>query len=149
MFHHASFAEPLLSTMYSGYLDVPSSSSHFHYVFIESQQKPATDPVVLWLNGGPGCSSLEGMLYENGPYWVQPDATLKANPWTWNNATNMIYVEGPAGVGFSYTDVPSGLIHNDTTSQAEYLEAVISFYAKYPEYLSQPFFISGESYAGV
>lgn len=47
---------PLLSPMWSGYVDLPGGK-HLHYMFIESMNAPATDPVLLWLNGGPGCSS--------------------------------------------------------------------------------------------
>ena len=51
---------------YSGYLNF--SRSNYHYVFFDSQHDPDNDPLVLWLNGGPGCSSLIGMVYENGPF---------------------------------------------------------------------------------
>lgn len=51
---------------YSGLLDFTNAT--FHYVFFDSQRDPDNDPVILWLNGGPGCSSLLGMVYENGPF---------------------------------------------------------------------------------
>ncbi|KAI2595124.1 cathepsin A, partial [Homo sapiens] len=57
---------------YSGYLK-GSGSKHLHYWFVESQKDPENSPVVLWLNGGPGCSSLDGLLTEHGPFLVQPD----------------------------------------------------------------------------
>eukprot|EP01084_Bolivina_argentea_P106693 190871_1 len=68
---------------YSGYLDA-TSSHHLHYWFQESQNDPANDPVVLWLNGGPGCSSLDGLLYEQGSIHVYDNATLWNNPYSWN-----------------------------------------------------------------
>lgn len=97
--------------------------------FVESQSDPTSDPVVLWLNGGPGCSSLDGFLSENGPlhvcdlgkescnlafmkvymfgFWfkVKDDGnTLYENPYSWNKIANVIYLESPAGVGYSYDD---------------------------------------------
>ncbi len=51
---------------YSGYLNF--NTGKYHYIFFESQSNPTRDPVILWLNGGPGCSSLIGMVYENGPF---------------------------------------------------------------------------------
>lgn len=88
---------------YSGYLR-GSGSKRLHYWFVESQKDPQSSPVVLWLNGGPGCSSLDGLLTEHGPFLVQPDgATLKYNPYSWNLIANVLYLESPAGVGFSYS----------------------------------------------
>lgn len=57
--------------------------------------------------------------------------------------TDVVYLESPAGVGFSYTDEPSGLIHDDNKTQAENLEAMLNFYAKYPEYLNRPLYLTG------
>lgn len=57
----------------------------FHYVYFESQTNPDKDPLLLWLNGGPGCSSLLGMVYENGPFVFEHNTTnLKLNPYSWN-----------------------------------------------------------------
>nr|XP_015220534.1 PREDICTED: lysosomal protective protein [Lepisosteus oculatus] len=98
---------------YSGYLNV-SGSKHLHYWFLESQKDPAGSPVVLWLNGGPGCSSLDGLLTEHGPFLIQDDgASLKYNPYSWNTIANMLYLESPAGVGFSYSD-DKDYVTNDT-----------------------------------
>lgn len=43
-----------------------SHGKNLFYYFIESERKPSEDPVVLWLNGGPGCSSFDGFVYEHG-----------------------------------------------------------------------------------
>lgn len=69
--------------MYSGYVNLPGTSKYYHYVFVPSTGNKATDPVVLWLNGGPGCSSLDGFFYEHGPYKFGPgleNITLVENP---------------------------------------------------------------------
>ena len=53
--------------------------------FVESQNSPKQDPVVLWLNGGPGCSSLDGLLSEHGPFRVSDDGkSINENPYAWN-----------------------------------------------------------------
>jgi len=66
-----------------------------HYVFVTSQQNKSTDPVVLWLNGGPGCSSMLGLISENGPFSI-PDGsdnfTQNENPWSWNRVANVLYL---------------------------------------------------------
>ena len=59
----------LPSKQYSGYLDV-SKTKHYHYWFVECENNPKDAPVVLWLNGGPGCSSLIGLVYEHGPFRI-------------------------------------------------------------------------------
>uniref|UniRef100_F6Y403 Carboxypeptidase n=1 Tax=Ciona intestinalis TaxID=7719 RepID=F6Y403_CIOIN len=133
---------------YSGYLDA-TSTKHLHYWFVESQNNPATDPVVLWLNGGPGCSSLDGLLSENGPLHVNNDGeTLYANPYSWNKIANVLYLESPAGVGYSYDDNNDVKTSDDEVSQHNY-NALVDFFKKFPEFVKNPFFVSGESYGGI
>lgn len=76
----------------------------FHYVFFESQKDPENDPLLLWLNGGPGCSSLIGMVYENGPFvFAKPGSVnFEINEFAWNKKANLLYIESPGGVGFSH-----------------------------------------------
>eukprot|EP01119_Soliformovum_irregulare_P005232 TRINITY_DN1683_c0_g1_i1.p1 TRINITY_DN1683_c0_g1~~TRINITY_DN1683_c0_g1_i1.p1 ORF type:complete len:448 (-),score=60.27 TRINITY_DN1683_c0_g1_i1:42-1328(-) len=142
-----------LGSQYSGYINVnETTGNHMHYWFVESFGNPATDPLVLWLNGGPGCSSLDGYLYEQGPFKFsgsQEDLTLVSNPWTWTSMANMIFLEAPVGVGFSYSDTPSEYATSDTVT-AHYNHMFLrKFLQKYPAYKNHQLWIAGESYAGV
>ncbi|XP_030067888.1 lysosomal protective protein isoform X2 [Microcaecilia unicolor] len=133
---------------YSGYLNV-SESKYLHYWFVESQVDPSTSPVVLWLNGGPGCSSLYGLLTEHGPFLIQPDgSSLEYNPYSWNMVANVLYLESPAGVGFSYSD-DKNYVTNDTEVALNNYLALKEFFRLFPEYSKNDFFITGESYGGV
>nr|XP_004663956.2 lysosomal protective protein isoform X1 [Jaculus jaculus] len=133
---------------YSGYLKA-SDSKHFHYWFVESQKDPKNSPVVLWLNGGPGCSSLDGFLTEHGPFLIQPDGvTLEYNPYAWNLIANMLYIESPAGVGFSYSN-DKEYATNDTEVAQNNFEALQDFFRLFPEYKDNKLFLTGESYAGI
>ena len=97
---------------YSGYLDA-SPTKHLHYVFVSSLTDPINDPVVLWFNGGPGCSSLLALFQEHGPYVIDDgEYFIKDNPEPWNKRANILYLESPAGVGFSIAGVPSDSQHN-------------------------------------
>ncbi|KAK1337687.1 hypothetical protein QTO34_002320 [Cnephaeus nilssonii] len=149
---------------YSGYLR-GSGSKHLHYWFVESQKDPKSSPVVLWLNGGPGCSSLDGFLTEHGPFLVQPDGvTLEYNPYSWNlvravlfvlwdvwalgRIANVLYLESPAGVGFSYSK-DKYYATNDTEVAQSNFEALQDFFRLFPEYKDNELFLTGESYAGI
>jgi carboxypeptidase C (cathepsin A) len=67
----------LPSKQYSGYLNVTNSGTHLHYWLVQSESNPATDPTIVWFNGGPGCSSLDGFVYEQGPFEFNRDGSIK------------------------------------------------------------------------
>ena len=88
------------TTWYSGYLPVDGQYGGklmMHYIFISSPN-PTSDPISLWLNGGPGCSSLEGLFQEMGQLWVdESDPTkLVLNTNAWTNISSMLFLEAPA-----------------------------------------------------
>eukprot|EP00700_Malawimonas_jakobiformis_P003004 EC725415.1.p1 GENE.EC725415.1~~EC725415.1.p1 ORF type:complete len:202 (+),score=24.41 EC725415.1:62-667(+) len=134
---------------YSGYLVANASAdSKLFYWFTESQNDPANDPFVLWLQGGPGCSSMIGLFNELGPYKVQPDLTLQDNPYSWNTVANMLFLDQPVGTGYSYFGRQDGLVINQEQMAENVYTALIAFFGMFPQYLNNPFFITGESYAG-
>jgi len=148
----------LPSKVYSGYLDVnwANETRNMHYVFIEAEHEPSLAPVVFWTNGGPGCSSMEGLMTEFGPFtFAKTDPSrLVRNPFTWNVASNILYLEQPVGVGFSYREAHKGdnldkLVVTDEIAAEDNYQALRRFFALFPEYSRNKFFISGESYAGV
>nr|CAD2141335.1 unnamed protein product [Meloidogyne enterolobii] len=134
---------------YSGYLQV--SNYHFlHYWFVESQNDPENDPIIFWFNGGPGCSSMDGLLKEMGPYLVNPDGrSLRLNKYSWNKNASVVYIESPVGVGYSYSEAWSLIEIDDEQTAKENYEALKQFFEIYPSFRNNYLFISGESYAGV
>lgn len=113
--------------------------------FFESRNDPENDPVILWLNGGPGCSSMLGMFFELGPARMSKDHIPHNNPWSWNSNASVIFLEQPVNVGFSYGS--SGV--TDTIAAGKDAYAMLSlFFHQFPEYAHQDFHLSGESYGG-
>ncbi|XP_073415449.1 lysosomal protective protein-like [Dendrobates tinctorius] len=132
---------------FSGYLNA-SDGKHFHYWFVECQTDSRSCPLVLWLNGGPGCSSITGLLTEHGPFLINPDgSTLKNNKYSWNKIANVLYLESPAGVGFSYSDDKNYVIGDAQTARDNY-QALKDFFRLFPEFTKNDFYITGESYGG-
>jgi serine carboxypeptidase-like clade 2 len=134
---------------YAGYISVDDVAGRsLFYWFTESQGNPSKDPVVVWLTGGPGCSSLLALFSENGPYFPTKDANLEYNSFSWNRIANMLWIESPAGVGFSYSNRTSDYtVGDDRTSQDSY-NFLVSFFQKYPQFKGNDFWITGESYGG-
>ena len=138
----------LPSKWYSGYLH-GSDSSRLFYIFVEAEEvAPASAPVTLWLNGGPGCSSLDGFWEELGPFSVKADGTLELRPFRWNRLSNMLFIEAPVGVGLSYSLTQSYKNDDDRTA-IENSEALNHFFTLFPTLKANPFYLSGESYAGI
>ncbi|CAL2032403.1 unnamed protein product [Caenorhabditis brenneri] len=133
---------------YSGFLRA-WTDKYFHYWFTESSHDPSKDPLVLWLNGGPGCSSLDGLIEELGPFHVKDYGnSVYYNEYSWNKFANVLFLESPAGVGFSYATNFNVTTSDDDVSLHNYL-ALVDFLSKFPEYKGRDFWITGESYAGV
>jgi carboxypeptidase C (cathepsin A) len=143
------WAGELPSPWYSGFLPV-GASKKLHYVFVEAEVDPANKPLLLWLNGGPGCSSLDGLMYEHGPLLVSHDgAKLVRNPFAWSTMANVLYLEAPAGVGFSWSTNPSDYHTGANQTSTDNMEALLQWYELFPEYRTNRFMISGESYGGI
>ena len=134
--------------VYSGYLNTTIENHTLFYIYTPSQNNPDTDPLFLWLNGGPGCSSLFGMLGENGPVIFDRDSgEMKLNPFSWNKNSNLLFIEQPAGVGFSETN-DTEFEWNDDLMAENLLFGVKDFINEF-NLKGRPFLITGESYAGV
>lgn len=128
----------------SGYLDV-GESKHFFFWFFEARENPKDAPVVLWLNGGPGCSSMTGLFMELGPCSVNKDGSEDTyNKYSWTRKTNMIFLDQPTNVGFSYGDGVS-----NTVAAGKDVYALLNlFFSQYNQYADNDFHIAGESYGG-
>ncbi|KAF1329201.1 Serine protease family s10, partial [Globisporangium splendens] len=132
----------------AGYVELPNKKDdHYFYWFFESRSDPSTDPLVLWLTGGPGCSSLMALFTENGPCHVLPDLTTTINPYSWTNNANVIWLDQPTDVGFSY-GVDADLDHNEDDVQENIYWFLQSFLDTHPEFIGRPLYLTGESYAG-
>ncbi|WCJ33313.1 serine carboxypeptidase-like 45 [Euphorbia peplus] len=142
---------PVSFNQYGGYITIDQSQNRaLFYYFVEAESDPASKPLVLWLNGGPGCSSLgAGAFSEHGPFRPAGGANLTINEYSWNKVANMLYLESPAGVGFSYSANKSFYnLVNDTITAHDNVVFLQNWFLKFPEYKDRPFFITGESYAG-
>ncbi|THH31031.1 hypothetical protein EUX98_g3169 [Antrodiella citrinella] len=133
---------------HSGYLDI-SDGRHLFFWFFESRHDPQDAPLMLWLNGGPGCSSIaSGLLFENGPCFVAEggNSTVR-NAHSWNEAVNIIYLDEPVGTGYSYASDGSKV---DTLADLtiDVYAFLVMFLEKWPQYATAPFHLAAESWGG-
>ncbi|CAD5231845.1 unnamed protein product [Bursaphelenchus xylophilus] len=138
---------------YSGYLKAsPDGKDLFFYWLTEAAVNSETAPLLIWLNGGPGCSSVGGLLAEYGPFYVTKDGNnLVENIFAWNREFNILFLESPIGVGFSYEvgDPLKYSIGDDETADLNF-HALVDFFSRVqPRYRHRRWFLTGESYAGI
>ncbi|CAN4086573.1 unnamed protein product [Withania somnifera] len=135
---------------FSGYVTVDDKKQRsLFYYFVEAETDPSSKPLVLWLNGGPGCSSLGvGAFSENGPFRPRGKVLVK-NEHSWNKEANMLYLESPIGVGFSYSaNTSSYETVNDEVTARDNVVFLLRWFHKFPQYSKSNLFLTGESYAG-
>ncbi|KAK1226689.1 hypothetical protein PQX77_010333 [Marasmius sp. AFHP31] len=149
------FCDPTVN-VYTGYLDVSAGAKHLFFYFFESRRDPKNDDVLMWINGGPGCSSSLGLLMELGPCSIDMNNTAYTsptsngtiwNPYGWNEVANVFFLDQPVGVGFSYADY--GETVETTEDAAKDIHAFVSiFFESFKEFKGRKFHMSGESYGG-
>jgi len=169
------FCDPSSPLSVSGYFGVKgskyestsNSKQYFYWMFEKRSSSPSQEsiprgksnesvgnssseqiPFVIWLNGGPGCSSLLGLLVENGPCLVQPDGeSTEINPYSWTEAAHVLWLDQPAGVGYSSGE--RGDFNEDMIGEDAYYFLQSFFQSDFgKKYKDLPLYITGESYAG-
>lgn len=128
-------------------VDPAHSGRLFYWLFEPTGAPPEDADVLIWLNGGPGCSSMDGLFLENGPFRVREDGTLDVNEHSWNDKAYLLYVDQPVGTGFSYTS-QNAYAKNDEMINAGFYAFLQAFYALHPSLAGRRLFFSGESHAG-
>ncbi|KAH6789227.1 serine carboxypeptidase-like 50 [Perilla frutescens var. frutescens] len=138
----------------SGYLTVSSTTgSAIFYTFYEAQNSynkasNSHTPIVIWLQGGPGCSSMLANFYELGPWLVKQDLSLGPNPGSWNTIFGLLFLDNPIGSGFSIAASPEEIPRNQHDVAKHLYIAIKNFIGLDSSFKTRPVYITGESYAG-
>ncbi|XP_056844796.1 serine carboxypeptidase-like 10 isoform X3 [Raphanus sativus] len=148
------FEGPLPFELETGYIGIGEEEDiQLFYYFIQSEKNPKEDPLLIWLNGGPGCSSLGGLLFENGPLAFKFEvyngnlASLISTSYSWTQVANIIFLDQPVGSGFSYSRTPLDKT-SDTNEVKMIHEFLQKWLSKHPQFFSNPFYVIGDSYSG-
>lgn len=154
--HLPGFDGPLPFSLETGYVEVDESNGvQLFYYFVQSEKDPGRDPLVLWMQGGPGCTGFSGLVYEMGPLRFDIQGYrgglpgLLYRPETWTKVSNIIFVDTPVGAGFSYSTSKEGCKTSDTMAVKRLVVFLKKWLDEHPQFLSNPLFVGGESYCGI
>ncbi|XP_054262440.1 venom serine carboxypeptidase-like [Macrosteles quadrilineatus] len=135
------------TTSYSGFLTTNKScGNNLFFWFFPAQQDWENAPLVLWLQGGPGGSSMFGLFEENGPFNSFPEG-LKTRKYSWNVKNNLLFIDQPVGTGYSFT-TNKCYAENQTVIGENLYSALVQFLQLFPNLQKNKFIVTGESYAG-
>jgi cathepsin A (carboxypeptidase C) len=141
--YNSFFPEPELHGLIE--INEEKDDKIFYWLF-PSRDDPDKDPLVIWLTGGPGCSSELAIFYENGPMKLEDGEAVKQDI-SWNNRSNLLYIDQPIGTGFSDAD-PADIPKFEQGVADQFEIFIVKFYEKFPAFKGRDLFITGESYAG-
>ncbi|KAI0005105.1 alpha/beta-hydrolase [Russula compacta] len=122
-------------------------ASHLYFVLIKPRRTADRERIIFWFNGGPGCSSFDGLMMEIGPWRVDGNGGFKVVEGGWEEYTTMVYIDQPAGTGFSYASTDR-YAHGLPEASVQFLEFLRNFYSVFPEYRTMDTYFAGESFAG-
>lgn len=163
------YPHPLPSPWYSGFLhyELNGVQIHSHYVYVEADENASEAPLIYWSNGGPGASSLFGLMTELGPL-LMSDLSLETqeyketgiptplyNPSSWTKLGSILILDAPAPVGFSYCNDSldgkgdSCMAWTDELASENTYLALQEFFKRFPSLSSRDLYLTGESYAGI
>ncbi|GMM34866.1 hypothetical protein DASC09_021910 [Saccharomycopsis crataegensis] len=132
--------------MFAGYVDIDQSIDEKYFFFrFNKTQASNNNRLIFWYNGGPGCSSMDGALLESGPLFVNQEGKLEYKKGTWLETGDLVYVDQPAGTGFSETEQPDSELNKIADDMLTFFE---KYFALFPEDLGKEIYLGGESYAG-
>jgi carboxypeptidase C (cathepsin A) len=144
-------------TMYSGYVNVTSEDYLFYWFFESKQSAGQKAPLMLWSNGGPGCSAMEGATTENGPMvldmikqsYAISVGELSDNPYSWVDQANVLYVDQPRYVGFSFgTANPPNYVLSSVDAGKDIVTFLLGWMGLFPDFAGREVILSSESYGG-
>ncbi|XP_033131152.1 serine carboxypeptidase-like 2 [Brassica rapa] len=149
------FEGPLPFELETGYIGVGEEEEvQLFYYFIKSERNPKEDPLLLWLSGGPGCSSIHGLLFENGPLTMKLEEyngtlpSLVSTTYSWTKTTSIIFLDQPVGTGFSYSRTQLVDKPSDSGEAKRVHEFLQKWLGKHEEFISNPLYVGGDSYSG-
>lgn len=130
----------------------PEAAGKIFYWFFEARGPEVVvndqTPLLIWLNGGPGASSMTGLLTEMGPYRITPEGKLIPHAQSWTQLGHMLFIDQPVGTGYSSVRDDSGYVNTQEQLAEQLYRALQGFYWRHPEYAANPVYVCGESYAG-
>ncbi|KAL0449425.1 UNVERIFIED_CONTAM: Serine carboxypeptidase-like 16 [Sesamum latifolium] len=139
----------------TGYIGVGEEDEvQLFYYFVESENDPQRDPLILWLTGGPGCSGFSGLVYEIGPLAFDVEAfdgsfpSFITNPYSWTKVANIIFIDSPVGTGFSYATTSQAYNNSDTKSVEHNYWFLRKWLLNHSEFAKNRLYVAGDSYGG-
>ncbi|KAI1301979.1 Alpha/Beta hydrolase protein [Xylaria venustula] len=146
--HLPGVPEGDLVKMHAGHIEItPEHNGNVFFWHFQNKHIADRQRTIIWLNGGPGCSSEDGAMMEIGPYRLKDADTLEYNNGSWHEFANLLFVDNPVGTGFSYVDTNS-YVHELDEMAAQFITFLEKWYRLFPEYEGDDIYIAGESFAG-
>ena len=141
---------PMLNhQQYAGYLhgDTEGDANIFYWLFESDTGSSDEDPLVIWLNGGPGCSSIDGLFIELGPFSMNGNGSITANEYSWHRCANLLFIDQPVGTGLSFTR-KRRYAKNDEEVNVKFHHFMREFFTIHRRFQGRDVYLAGESHAG-